>query len=78
MIPLKKQSHFIKFDAVSFYPSISSNVLKEAIQFARNYHNINDDMINTIMNLRKVFLFYDGNPWVKKDTVLFRCYRRQL
>ena len=71
MIPLKKQSHFLKFDTVSFYPSISSNVLNEAIQFAKNYHNINDDMINTIMNLRKVFLFYDGNPWVKKDTLQY-------
>ena len=69
MIPLKKQSHIIKFDIVSFYRSISRNVLNEAIQFARNYHNINDDMINTIMNSRKAFLFYDGNPWVKKDTL---------
>ena len=68
MIRLKKQSHFIKFDIVSFYPSISRNVLNEAIQFARNYHNINDDMINTIMNSRKAFLFYDGNPWVNKGT----------
>ena len=65
-IPLKKEFHFIKFDIVSFYPSISKNVLYEAIQFARNYQNINDDMINTTMNSRKAFLFYDGNPWVQK------------
>ena len=39
------------------------------MQFARNYHNINDDMINPIMNSRKAFLFHDGNPWVKKDTL---------
>ena len=69
IIPLKKQSHFIKFDIVSFCTSISRNVLNEAIQFTRNYHNINDDMINAIMNSRKGFLFYDGNPWVKKDTL---------
>ena len=50
VIPLIKQSHFIKFDIVSFYPSISRNVLNEALQFARNYHNINDAMIKTIMN----------------------------
>ena len=53
----------------SFYPSISKNVSNEAIQFARNYSNVNDDMINTIMNSRKAFLFYDGDPWVKKDTL---------
>ena len=69
VIPLIKQSHFIKFDIVSFYPSISRNVSNEALQFARNYHNINDAMINTIMNSWKAFLFYDGNPWVKKDTL---------
>ena len=38
------------YDVVSFYPSISKNVLSEAIQFARSYYNINNDMINTIMN----------------------------
>ena len=68
-IPLKKESHFIKFDIVSFYPSVCKNVLYEAIQFATNYPKINDDMVNTTMNSRKAFLFYDGNPWVKKDTL---------
>ena len=43
--------------------------MNEALQFARNYHNINDAMINTIMNSWKAFLFYDGNPWIKKDTL---------
>ena len=26
-------------------------------------------MINTITNSQKTFLFYDGDPWVKKDTL---------
>ena len=56
-IPLQKESHFLKFGIASFYPSISQNVLSEAIQFVRNYHNINCDMINIIMNSRKAFLF---------------------
>ena len=38
-------------------------------QFARNYYNKNDDIINTIVNSRKAFLFYDGDPLVKKDTL---------
>ena len=66
-IPHKYDSHFIKFDIVSFYPSITKNVLNEAIQFTRGYHTITDDMINTIMNSRKAFLFYNGDPWIKKD-----------
>ena len=40
-IPNKKNSRFIKFDIVSFYPSISRNILIDAIQFARNYCIIN-------------------------------------
>ena len=68
-IPQKKVAHFIKFDIVSFYPSISKNVLSAAIEFAKNYYDIKDEMVNAIMNSRKAFLFYDGNPWVKKDTL---------
>ena len=28
----------------------------------------NDDMVETILNSRKAFLYFQGNPWVKKDT----------
>ena len=69
MILLKKQSHFIQVDIVSFYLPIGRNVLNETTKFARIYHSINDDMSNTLMNSRKAFLFYDGNPWVKNDTL---------
>ena len=41
------------------------------MKFARNYYNINDDMINTIMDSRKAFWFYDDDPWVKKDTLQY-------
>ena len=64
-IPNKHQSCFIKFDIVSFYPSISKNVLNEALQFSKNYYDVTD-MVNAIMNSRKSFLFFDGNPWVKR------------
>ena len=57
----------MSFLFVSYFHAISKNVSNEA--FARNYYNINDDMINTIMNSRKAFLFYGGGPWVKKDTL---------
>ena len=43
--------------------------MNETIQFTRNYHNINDDLINTITNSRNAFLFYYGDPWVKNDTL---------
>ena len=39
-IPNKQDSRFIKFDIVSFYPSISRNVLLEAIAFAQTYTTV--------------------------------------
>ena len=64
----KSNSSFVKFDIVSFYPSITLDLMMKTLDFARNYCDINDDIINTILNTRKSFLFYEGQPWVKKDT----------
>ena len=38
-----------------------------ALEFAKQHHEITEDMVKTIMNSRKAFLYFDGNPWVKKD-----------
>ena len=54
----KRNCRFIKFDIVSFYPSISKATLMNAINFAKEHCNINDDMVDTIMNARKAFLFF--------------------
>ena len=68
-IPNKKESRFLKFDIVSFYPTISRNVLLEAIEFAKtHYDSISDDMVETILNSRKAFLYFDGDPWIKKGS----------
>ena len=64
----KKQCKFIKFDIVSFYPSISQELLLKAINFAQEYTNITQHTIDTIMNSRKSFLFHKDAPWVKKCT----------
>ena len=63
----KSNSHFIKFDIVSFYPSITLNLLSKSIEFAKQYCTITEDIIQAIMNTRKSFLFFKGDPWVKKD-----------
>ena len=68
-IPNKKESRFIKFDIVSFYPTISRNVLLEALDFAKTFYDgLEDDMVEAILNSRKSFLYFEGNPWIKKDT----------
>ena len=56
---------FLKFDIESFYPSISSELLKNEIQFARSIDGIfipksDEEMI---FYCRKCFLFLEGQPW---------------
>ena len=63
----KRNCHFVKFDIVSFYPSISKTTLMNALEFAKQHHNITEDMVKAITNSRKAFLYFEGNPWVKKD-----------
>ena len=58
---------FLKFDIVSFYPSITLQLLKNALQYAKSVNGIfipkeDEDMI---MQCHKSFLFSDGQPWTK-------------
>ena len=71
-IPDKKNCKFLKFDIVEFYPSITEKLLKESINFAKQFATIDDEIIRIILNARKSFLFdLDSNPWVKKDNSMF-------
>ena len=63
----KDKGTFLKFDVVSFYPSISSTLLLEAIKWARETTNITAEEEDIILNVRKSFLFSNGIPWCKKD-----------
>ena len=67
-IPNKQDSRFIKFDIVSFYPSICREVLVEAIAFAQTYTTVTDEMKDAILNSRKSFLYFKDDPWIKKGT----------
>ena len=63
----KKNCTFITFDVESFYPSISYDLFKKAISFAKHHAEITDQEVNIIMQARKTFLFYDDIPWTKKE-----------
>ena len=57
-----KSYMFLKFDIVSFYPSIGSKLMKNAIEYARSVKGIiitNEDE-EMIMHCRKSFLFCEG------------------
>ena len=58
---------FLKFDIVSFYPSIQLNLLKNAIKFARSVKGIviSKAEEEIIFQCRQSFLFCEGQPWTK-------------
>ena len=64
----KESTVFINFDIVDFYPSISEELLKKAIQFAETFQPVTDLQKKIIMQTKKSLLFTDNKPWSKKDT----------
>ena len=65
-IPNKAKARFIKFDIVDFYPSITENLLNNALSYAQTLIRIDDDIIQLIKHARKSLLFTEGNIWMKK------------
>ena len=64
----KSQFFFIQLDIVEFYPSISENILDNAINFAKQYTGISDKNLSIIKHCRKSLLYNNYEPWKKKDT----------
>ncbi len=64
----KHRHSFISFNIVDFYPSISENLLDQALSWASNLATITKDEISIIKHARKSLLFNDGKPWTKKDS----------
>ena len=71
MIENKKKKSFIVFDVVNFYPTISSDLLRAALEWARNFIDISDQEIDIILQTKKSFLFSKGAPWSKKGDCNF-------
>ena len=67
----KQQHTFIIFDIENFYPSITEDLLQNALSFAKTYCTITDKDTNIIMHARKSLLFNNGTTWIKKDSNLF-------
>ena len=57
---------FIKFDIAEFYPSISEELLDKAIDYAKWYTDICDNVITAIKYAHKLLLFNKETAWVKK------------
>ena len=63
----KKSSRFIKFDIVDFYPSISEQLLHNAVAFAKLHTTISDQEIRILKHSRKALLFDSKDIWLKNS-----------
>ena len=67
-IPNKQQQSFISFDIVDFYPSISKELLTQALSYAANFDTITDQEKDIILHTKKSLVFHNGQPWMKANT----------
>ena len=54
---IQSQCKFIKLDIAEFYPSISEEILDNAILFAQQYINITEKDLRIIKHCRKSLLY---------------------
>ena len=62
----KINSSFVVFDFENFYPSITLELLNNAIRFSSEKRIISENDLSIIMQSRQTLLFYDKQPWLKQ------------
>ena len=67
----KKNSNFIQYDIVNFYPTISEELLNAALDWAKNYVPISNFDRDTIFQARKPIMVFDGKYWTKQKNPNF-------
>ena len=67
-LKIKKDCSFVQFDIKEFYPSVTEQILGEAISFAKSLMDIDDHKIRTTKHCRKSLLFHNNEAWKKKTT----------
>ena len=67
-LPDKPARSFISFDVVDFYPSISEDLLKEALEFASLYDAITEEEKSIIVQAKQSLLFNRNSAWSKKQS----------
>ena len=64
----KNRHTFLSFDIVDFYPSISEELLDNALSWATKFTTIPDELVKTIKHARRSLLFNNGKAWTKRNT----------
>ncbi len=67
-MPGKSTRSFICFDIVDFYPSISEELLNEALIFASQYDEITENEKAIIMKAKQSLLFNRSTTWRKRTS----------
>ena len=67
----KQSNNFISFDIVEFYPSITEDLLNQALDFASTYDNITPDERKIIIQAKNSLLTHKQQQWQKKNPTPF-------
>ena len=67
----KRNTTFIQFNIMDFYPSIMKELLFNSINLARNFIDITDEQLEIILNRRKSSIHYKNSTWIKSITENF-------
>ncbi len=59
---------FICFDVIDFYPSITENLLQQALDFASEHVTITEEERNIITKSKQSLVFHNNSPWRKTAT----------
>lgn len=62
---------FIQFAINYFYPFITEYLLMNTINLAKDYYNIDDEMICIITQDPKPMLYHNGCMWTKRNNEEF-------
>ncbi len=65
------KSAFISFDVCDFYPSISSDLLNNALDFASRFDTITKEERHIIQHAKKSVLYDKNTPWSKRGNTNF-------
>ena len=61
----KTRLQFIQIDIVDYYPSVSRELFDKALQFAKNFVNVDEQTVKIILNARKSILYHNDTIWSK-------------
>ena len=67
-IPEKEKHIFITFDVCDFYPSISEDLLLNALDYSSKFTTVTPQDRHIIIHTKKSLLYHQNSPWTKKNT----------